>query len=260
MASTLDDLLPAIVAAKDAGLTIGTIRAKFVGKSAKSKNRNAELQERLSSLIRDGAIWGPFKYARTQYYFPVSYGPSIETVGQAVERLVLQSGVKLLSKAGLEKKVTGMHAHFLTDGIKHAVANRAIVELACGSSKYYLHRDVAADYFDLCEPSTDAIAQQPLLAPIPVEPELAFEDLLPVYRRLKAEQGGFSAVKIFDLVRALHRPKEIVHRLLVEEAKAGRITIHHTTSVELSPEVIDAGIRLQGFAEPFITVVVKDDK
>jgi hypothetical protein len=30
-------------------------------------------------------------------------------------------------------------------------------------------------------------------------PALRFEDLLPIYRRLKAEQGGFSAVKIFDL-------------------------------------------------------------
>jgi hypothetical protein len=61
-------------------------------------------------------------------------------------------------------------------------------------------------------------------------------------------------------MKALKRPKEDLHRLLVEEAKAGRLTIHHTTSVDLPPEVIDAGIRLPGFAEPFVTVVVKSEQ
>jgi hypothetical protein len=67
-------------------------------------------------------------------------------------------------------------------------------------------------------------------------------------------------VKIFDLVKALERPKEAIHRLLVEEAEAGRITIHPTTSVELPAEVVDAGISLPGFTEPFVTVVIKDDR
>ena len=91
------------------------------------------------------------------------------------------------------------------------------------------------------------------------EPRLTLENLLPAYRRLKAGQGGFSAVKIFDLMKALDGSKEDLHRLLVEEAKAGRVTIHPTTSVELPAEVIDAGIRLPGFSEPFVTVVVKNE-
>jgi hypothetical protein len=259
MASKLDDLLPAIIAAKNAGLTVGAIRAKFIGKSkAKVRSRNAELGEQLASLVREGAIWGPLRYGPTQYYFATGYGPSIEIASEAVMRLVFQSGVKLLSRAGLEKKVTGLNRRFFADGIKHAVASRALVELACGASKYYLHRDVAAEYFGVEATSAEADAAREPSAP--VQPKLAFEDLLPIYRRLKTEQGGFSAVKIFDLVKALNRPKEVVHRLLVDEAKAGRITIHHTTSVELPPEVIDAGIRLPGFTEPFVTVVVKDDR
>jgi hypothetical protein len=173
-------------------------------------------------------------------------------------RFVLQSGVKLLSRAGLEKKVTGMHRRFLADAIKHAVASQVIVELACGTSKYYLHRDVVAEYFGFEVTSVDANAlREPTTA---VNPKLTFGDLLPVYRRLKAEQGGFSAVKIFDLMKALNLAKDDLHRLLLEEAKAGRVTIHHTTSVELPPEVIDAGIRLPGFAEPFLTVVFKNDQ
>ena len=79
------------------------------------------------------------------------------------------------------------------------------------------------------------------------------EDLLPVYRRLKAEQGGFSAVKIFDLMKALNLPKSDLHRLLIEEAKAGQNydPSHHLGRARA--EVVDAGIRLPGFTEPFVT-------
>jgi hypothetical protein len=152
-----------------------------------------------------------------------------------------------------------MHRRFFVDGIKHAAASCILVELTCGRSKYYLHRDVAAEYFGFQEGSAeDARASRE--PPALIELTLAFEDLLAVYYRLKAEQGGFSAVKIFDLMKALGRPKEVLHHLLVEEANAGRVTIHPTTSVELPAEVIDAGIRLPGFTEPFITVVIKDDR
>jgi hypothetical protein len=259
MASKLDELLPAIVAAKDAGLTTGVINGKFVGKSRTgAADPQAQLDEKLASLLREGVIWGPLKYGQSKYYFAAGSGPSSETASNAVEGLVLQSGVKLVSKAALEKKITGKNGRFFADGIKLAVANRAIVELACGKSRYYLHRDVAADYFGFDTMPTEPIA--PRAPSVSILPDLAFEDLLPAYRRLKAEQGGFSAVKIFDLMKALGRSKEALHRLLVDEAKAGRVTIHHTTSVELPAEVIDAGIRLPGVAEPFVTVVVKSDR
>jgi hypothetical protein len=264
MASKLDNLLPAIINANDAGLTFGSIRAKFIGKArGNSDDREAELRGKLAGLVREGAIWGPLKHGGGQYYFAAGRGPSIETASTAVVRLVLQSGAKLLSRAGLEKKVTGMNRRFFADAIKHAVASRAIVELACGKSKYYLHRDVVAERFGFETTTSPDATPPPVLPPAPTRatrPAFAFEDLLPVYRRLKAEQGGFSAVKIFDLMKALKRPKEDLHRLLVEEAKAGRLTIHHTTSVDLPPEVIDAGIRLPGFAEPFVTVVVKSEQ
>jgi hypothetical protein len=260
MASKLESLLPAIKNASDRGLSINAIRAKFLPKSkTKSKDLEAELRESLALLIREGAIWGPLKYGVAQYYFAAGRGPSIETASALVANLVLQAGTKLLSKAGLEKKVTGINGRFFADAIKHAVATQAIVELNCGKSKYYIHRDVVAESFGFeIAPITDA-----LTSPQPTSvssPALALEDLLPVYHRLKSEQGGFSAVKIFDLMKALNLPKSDLHRLLIEEAKAGRITIHHTTSVELAPEVVDAGIRLPGFTEPFVTVVVKNDR
>jgi len=256
MAFELDDLLPLIIGANDSGLTLGAMKAKFVGKAA-NKDRAAALQDKLASLVRAGAIKGPFKHGVAQHYFATGRGPSIETAAAVVVSLVSRSGVKLLSKPGLEKKVTGLNKRFFADAIKHAVASQAIVELSCGSSKYYLHREVAADYFGF-----EAVSPgQPALPPTPITSaaSLTLEGVLPAYRRLKAEQGGFSAVKIFDLMQALDGSKEDLHRLLLAEAKAGRVSIHPTTSVELPAEVIDAGIRLPGHAEPFVTVVVKTE-
>jgi hypothetical protein len=261
MVSKLDELLPTIVDAGDSGLSIGKITEKFAGKS-KAKERIAELRETLGTLVRDGAIRGPLRFRGTQHYFAASRGPSIETASEAIVGLVSRSGVKLLSKAGLKEKVTGMNALFFADGLKHAIASQAIIELSCGSSKYYLYREVAADYFAFEATASEPLVQPPQPSPSEVDrvkPNLTLENLLPAYRRLKAEQGGFSAVKIYDLMQALNGSKEDLHRLLVEEAKAGRITIHPTTSVDLPKEVVDAGIRLPGFPEPFITVVVKNE-
>ena len=261
MASKIDDLFPTIIGAGDSGVSIGKITERFVGKS-KAKQRTAELRERLAALVRDGSVRGPLKYRGTQHYFAAGRGPSIETASDTIVRLVARSGVKLLSKAGLEDKVTGMNRRFFADGLQYAVASQAILELSCGKPKYYLHREVAAEYFGLGATAPEPPIPVPQPSPIdprPIKPNLTLENLLPAYRRLKAEQGGFSAVKIYDLMQSLNEPKEDLHRLLVEEAKAGRVTIHPTTSVELPKEVVDAGIRLPGFPEPFVTVVVKSE-
>ncbi len=58
MIQRLDELLPAIADAGDSGLSIGKITTKFAGKS-NAKQRTAELREKLSALIRDGASRGP---------------------------------------------------------------------------------------------------------------------------------------------------------------------------------------------------------
>jgi len=251
MVSKLDELLPTIIDAGDTGLSFGKLSAKFIGKS-KAKDRTAALREQLAALIRDGAIRAPLKHGATQYYFATGRGPSVDTASEAIVGLVFRSGIKLLSKAVLEKKVIGMNRRFFADGLKHATSSGTILELSCGSSKYYLHREVATDYFGFEPTASEPPRTKPARS-------LTLENLLPAYRRLKAEQGGFSAVKIYDLMQAMNGSKEDLHRLLVEEAKAGRVTIHPTTSVDLPKEVVDAGIRLPGFAEPFVTVVVPDE-
>jgi hypothetical protein len=136
MAAKLDEILPSIISAGDSGLSIAKITEKFAGKS-KPRERVAAVRETLGALARDGAIWGPLKYRGTQLYFAVGRGPSTETASEALVGLIVRSGVKLLSKARLETKVTGMNKRFFDDGLQHAVSSQAIVELSCGSSKYY---------------------------------------------------------------------------------------------------------------------------
>jgi hypothetical protein len=96
--------------------------------------------------------------------------------------------------------------------------------------------------------------------PPAAERELTFAELATVYRRLKAEQGGFTAVKIYDVIRAMGATAEQVHRLIAEEAKAGRVTVHPSDSVNLSREEMDAALRLPGHAEPFVTVAVREGR
>lgn len=260
MDSKLDQILPAIAEKKQSGLTFAALKTKFAGKSA-AKEQVAALRDKLAAMVSQGAIAGPFKKSGSDYYFAAGQGPSIETASAAVVNLVARSGIKLLSKPGLAKKIIGFNKPFFADGLKHAVASQAIVELSCGTSKYFLHRDVAADYFGF-DPAQAGDAPSPAAIPAPASnPDGVFtlEMMLPAYRRLKAEQGGFSAVKIVDLLRAVGRSKDDLHQLLIAETKAGRVTIHPTSTVELPEAEIEAGIRLPGFPEPFVTVVVKNE-
>lgn len=52
--------------------------------------------------------------------------------------------------------------------------------------------------------------------------------------------------------------KEDLHRLLLEEAKSGRVSLHRASTTKFPPEVIEAGIRLEGQPEPLVTIVLKE--
>jgi hypothetical protein len=214
----------------------------------------AELRDLLATLARDGAIRGPFKSGGSQIYFSAGHGPSVDRVCELVERLVRDAGVKLPSKKALDDKVKGLNKRYFPDALKQATARRTILEVSRGSAKFYLHRDVAAERFGFETQGRLEAAEQPKR-----ERNLTFAELTTVYSRLKAEQGGFSAVKIYDVVRALGVTTEQAHEFIASEAKAGRVTLHPTNSVNLPREVMDAALRLPGHAEPFVTVSVRED-
>jgi hypothetical protein len=75
---------------------------------------------------------------------------------------------------------------------------------------------------------------------------------------LKAEQGGIGTVKIYDIMTRLGAAKEDLHRLLIAESKRGGVSLHRASTAKFPPEVIEAGIRLEGEPEPLVTVVLKD--
>jgi hypothetical protein len=239
----LDGILPLIQRAKDAGATLGKIAEELFGDPKPSP----KLKARLKALASEGVIRGPFKYAsppkktKDEYYFSVESCPSAKTVGAKVACIAQQAGSKPPSEKALKEKVTGIDALFLKDAIKDAVDTRAVMELTCDSKKFYVHRDAAAKHFDEFD-----------------DTDLTFEEFLVAYRRLKAEQRGLSTVNISDLLKVLEVPRRVLHQLLLRESKAKRVSIHPTT-VDQPREVIDDGIRLPNFAEPFVTVVVKGE-
>src|SRR3954454_13290060 len=140
----LDALRAKLAEAGDSGLTLA--KMGLSGKSGPEKKaREAELRETLAALAHDGSIRGPFKAGATQVYFSAGFGPSVDKVCDLVERLVRDAGVKLPSKKALENKLKGFDKRYFPDALKEAASRRAILEVACGSAKYYVHRDVAAE-------------------------------------------------------------------------------------------------------------------
>jgi hypothetical protein len=250
MAWTLDDILPAIVNAGDSGLTRVRITEKL------AKRHRHELAQTLKALINAQEVWGPVRYRSSEYYFASGRGPSGKTTSEVIARLAGKGGTRPLSASALKKKVTGMDALFLADGIKRAVATRIILPLACGNSTYYLHRLVAEQHFaSVVDPLE---TPKPSPAAPPAGRELTMEAVRPTLLRLIEEQGGLKIIRIYDLLRSLDVSRDELHQFLIKEAKAGRVTIHPTTSARLKPEVVEAGITLPGFSEPFVTVAIKD--
>jgi hypothetical protein len=187
--------------------------------------------------------------ADTPYYFAAGREPSIEDVSVAIERLALHAGTELLSREELAKKMTNFD-HLVFDEAIEQIASKTLQKLVCGKVEYYLHYHIAASHFGFKSPGDSPQH----------EGDLAFEDILPVYRDIKARQRGLSAVTISDMLKKLAVSKDALHRLLKKEHQAGRITMHHATSVALSPEMLDAAIRMDGISEPYVTIVVKGDR
>jgi hypothetical protein len=254
-----DGLLAEIRKAEDAGLSYVELRRRFVGRSKASE---AELREELGTLRRKGTIRA-LNDGRTDHYFAADRGPSGRRVCAAVVRLVHASGIRLSTAQTLQEGLSPIERPFLAEALSHALQDQEIVELTYGTTKCYLHRDVAARLLSFDgKPGgkTATESKPPAGSPPQTAATVTMEGILPVYRRLREEQGGFSGVRIFDLMKAMGLPKEMVHPVLIQEAKAGRITIHRSASVELPKEVTDAGVRLPGFADPFVTFAVKKEK
>jgi hypothetical protein len=229
-----NSVLEALERAGSRGLTITDLR----------KVRGASAQ--LKKLKADGSIRGPLQISRSKRYFVTERAPTREQVEARIERRLLDAGLKLTSFSDLEELARFAPKAFFKDALSALKADGKIVELRGPmKSKLYLHR----------EPLLEQLRAERIS---PREkPAISLERIRPVYEALKAQQGGISTVTIFDVLKRVGGSKEELHRLLLDEAKRGRVTLHPASTVNFSREIMEAGIQLEGEPYPFVTVVLR---
>jgi len=232
----------------------GRTKADLAGKIPPS--HRSESASILKELRSAGTIKGPFKN-RSDYYFSPQFAPTSAQTEGLIETLLRDAGAKLTTKSGLEERIKGFLKVFFKDALAALKSEARIVELRGGRSTYYVHRDAVLEQLRLTD---DSEAEAP--RPLPFQPSqhahVTLEDIRPIYETLKAEQGGIGTVKIYDIMTRLGVAKENLHRLLIEEAKSGLVSLHRASTAKFPSEVIEAGIRLEGELEPLVTVVLKD--
>ena len=237
---------------------LATAGAKGLTKSALAQKIPAARRNKSPSILSElrsaGSIKGPFK-KRSDYYFAPQFAPTRAHAEALIEDLLRDAGTKLSTKTALNDRVTGFLRIFFKDALAALKSEARIVELRAGRSIYYVHRDAVLEQLRL----TDNQGAGPPPASIQSfrHADVTLEDVRPIYERLKTEQGGIGTVKIYDIMTRLGAAKADLHRLLIDEAKSGRISLHRASTANFPPEVIEAGIRLEGQPEPLVTVVLK---
>jgi hypothetical protein len=235
-----DSVFEALERAGSRGLTTTDLR----------KIRGASAQ--LKKLKADGSIRGPLQIGLSKRYFISEQTPTREQVEERIEQRLCEAGLSLTSFSKLETVANFAPKSFLKDALSALKADGRIVELrGPRKSKLYLHRE------PLLEQLRPREGGKRVPAPEKSTPSVSLERIRPVYERLKAQQGGISAVTIFDVLKGVGGNKEELHRLLLDEAKRGRVTLHPASTVNFSREITEAGIQLEGQPYPFVTVVLK---
>jgi hypothetical protein len=244
-------LVEALMAAGTKGMTKSDLKKK-IPKPIRSKSTSI-----LSELRSAGSIQGPFK-KRSDYYFAPQFAPTRAQAEGLIEKLLRDAGLRLTTKTDLSARANGFLQVFFKDVLAALKSEAKIVELKRGRSTFYVHREAVLEQLRLTD---DSEAGPPREPPIWSSRHAAvtLEDVRPIYERLKTEQGGISTVKIYDIMTRLGAAKEDLHRLLLDEAKNGRASLHRASTAKFSPEVIEAGIRLEGQPEPLVTIVLKEE-
>jgi hypothetical protein len=209
-------------------------------------------ESKLDACLKDwrsrGLIHGPFSNGKAQYYFDGANAPSCRTAEARIEEILRHSGAKLVSRTSLDGQLKGVLKPFFADALSSLKSDSKILELKYGSSLLYAHR----------EPVLELLRVDEGVAPKQRTAALTLSDIRPAYETLKAQQGGISVVKIFDLLKATGVGRDELHALLREEARLGRVSLHPATTAHYSFEVVEAGIKIDGERDPRVTVVFKE--
>ncbi len=245
------EIIKALAEAGTKGLTQAEIKKKI------PKSQQKKVLTFIGDLKRNGSLHGPFTIGRRKPYFDRGHAPKREQMETRLEELIRQQGMRLISRSSLEEKVRNFPREFFKDALSSLRSECRIVELkGAAKSVLYLHREPILEQLRLTiEP--DVKPDKP--APLQEKPSISLELLRPVYEALKAQQGGISAVTIYDILNKVSAAKDEVHELLLREARRGRVSLHPASTMNFPREVVEAGIQIEGQPHPFITVVFREE-
>jgi hypothetical protein len=209
----------------------------------------------LGELRAAGAIRGPVKN-RSEYYFAPQFAPTRAQTEELIEKLLVDAGLRLTTKSNLSDQTKGFLQIFFKDALAVLKSEAKIIELKAGRITYYVHRKALIEQLRVTDDFEAGLSEGPIQPS--TSASLTLNDVRPVYERLKTAQGGISTVKIYDIMQGLGAAKEDLHRLLINEEKNGRVSLHRASTTKFPQEVVEAGVRLEGQHEPLVTIVLKD--
>ena len=253
MALSEEDMISALARAGTKGLT-----AAALAKAISAPAANKQISSAIANLKSRGAIRGPFRIGRFSLFFEPKSAPTREQLESRIEDFLRRAGTRVTTRSDLDKGIKGAVQSLYKDAISALKAEGKIVELRnARRSALYVHRDAIIDQLRV-ESGSDrdrnlrSPRQSSEAAPI------SLDDVRPYYLMLKAEQGGISTVKIYDIMTKLNVSKDQLHALLLREAQRGRVSLHVASTANFPREAVEAGIRVEGEQQPYVTFILRE--
>jgi hypothetical protein len=253
MAWSQEDIVRVLARAGTKGLTV-TALSKAISARAVSK----QLSSVISELKSRGAIRGPFRLGRFSLYYETRSAPTREHLESRIEDLLRRAGTRVTTRSDLDKGMKSVVQSLYKDAISVLKAEGKIVELRnARRSPLYVHRDAIIEQLRVENGDGRDSTNIPHARPSKIA-SISLDDIRPHYLSLKAEQGGISTVKIYDMLKKLGVSRDKLHALLLREAERGRVSLHAASTVNFPREVMEAGIRIEGEHQPYVTFILRE--
>jgi hypothetical protein len=252
MAWSDEDIVRALARVGTKGLTAAKLAEAISAPTAK------QLSSAITKLKSRGAIRGPFRLGRFSLFFEAKSAPTRQDLESRIEDLLRRAGTRVTTRSDLDKGMKGVVQSLYKDAISALKAEGKIVELRnARRSPLYVHRDAIIDLLRL-ENGGDRDRRPSSPTPSSGAASISLNDVRPYYLALKAEQGGISTVKIYDVLKKLGVSKDELHALLLHEARQGRVSLHSASTINFPREVMEAGIKIEGEQQPYVTFIMRE--
>jgi hypothetical protein len=229
-------------------------RAAAEGVTATELRKFPNSTTEIKRLKAEGSVRGPLRIGHSNRYFASEHAPTRDQLARLIEERLCDAGLRLTSLSKLESFAKLAPKTLFKDALSALKADGRIIELRDSrKSRFYLHSEPLLEQL-----RPELQPPEPPPNPAPPPPGVTLDQVRPIYENLKAQQGGISTVTISDVLSRIGVTKEALHRLLLDEAKNGLVTLHPATTVNFPQEVLDAGIRLEGQPYPLVTFVLRE--